>query len=334
MYPEEHAGTENDRGVNVIRISRRGLPLMRVVTNRGKFVRAFETLHAADPVDIIEGGELELSVLTRSLPAIKLLRMHGGPTFFGVNSKVQRVKERWSFHVADELCACSHSVANGTREMLKLGSRPVEVIHNPIDVGLFKPTENVCEQEGLLVFVGTISERKGIRQLIQAMPRIVAEVPHARLEVYGGEVINPPPPVSLTQELTALLPPAVAAHVEWKGRVSRSDLPKTLQRASICVYPSHIEAMPIAWLEGLASSKAVVASKTGPGPEIIDDGVTGLLCDPTNPDSIADAVIRLLKDGELRRRVAGAGRQMVQERYELSKIIDRNEVYYRRLTKT
>jgi glycosyltransferase involved in cell wall biosynthesis len=333
MYPDEHAGTENDQGVNVIRVSRRGAPVVRVALNRTKFVRAFEALHAAHPVDIVEGGEMELSVLPRSLPAIKLLRMHGGPTFFGVNSKLMRWKERWSFHIADELCACSHSVADGTREMLKLGERPIEVIHNPIEIGLFKPSTD-CEQEGLLMFVGTISERKGIRQLIQAMPRIVAEVPHARLEVYGGEAINPTPPVPLAQQLTALLPPDVASHVQWKGRISRSQLPDTLQRASICIYPSHIEAMPIAWLEGLASGKAVVASKTGPGPEIIDDGVTGLLCDPANPDSIADAVIRLMKDPGLRRSVAAAGRQMVQERYELSRIIDRNEAYYRRLAKT
>jgi glycosyltransferase involved in cell wall biosynthesis len=333
-YPDQHAGTENDQGVNVIRLSRRGLPWLRVATNRAKFARAFRDLHEAHPVDIVEGGELEMSVFSRSAPGVKLLRMHGGPTFYETGSRIQKWKERWSFHIADELCAVSHCVAEGTRRMLGLGERHIEVIHNPIETNLFRPPEQLAEQEGLLVFVGTISERKGIRQLIQAMPRIVAEVPQARLEVYGGEVTNPAPPVSLRAELTGLMTPEVAAHVEWKGRVARSELPQALQRASICVYPSHFEAMPIAWLEGLASGKAVVASKTGPGPEIIDDGVTGLLCDPVHPDSIARAVIRLLKDQDLRRRLGAAARHMVQDRYELESITSRNEAYYRRLTKT
>ena len=331
LYPDQHAGSANDQGVNVIRLSRRGMPLVKVATNRAKFANAFREIHAAHSVDILEGGELEISVVPRSLPAIKLLRMHGGPTFFGVDSRLQKWKERWSFHIADELCAVSHSVADGTRRMLNLGDRHVEVIHNPIETKIFTPQDNVAEQDGLLVFVGTIAERKGIRQLIQAMPRIVAEVPHARLEVYGGEVINPPPPIPLADELKALMTPEVAARVTWKGRVARSELPQTLQRASVCVYPSHIEAMPIAWLEGLASGKAVVASKTGPGPEIIDDGITGLLCDPLDPDSIATAVIRFLKDKGLRDRIGAAARQMVQERYELASIIDKNEAYFQRL---
>jgi glycosyltransferase involved in cell wall biosynthesis len=261
--------------------------------------------------------------------------MHGGPTFFETGHRLQMLKERWAFHIADELCAVSQCVADGTRRMLNLGGRHIEVIPNPIETRLFAPAPgHPPEQEGLLVFAGTVAERKGIRQLIQAMPRIVAEVPHARLEIYGGEVIDPVPAVPLATTLNNLLPPSVASHVEWKGRVARAELPRAIQRASICVYPSHFEAMPIAWLEGLASGKAVVASRTGPGPEIIDDGETGLLCDPHDPDSIAGAVIRLLNDSGLRRRLGDAARRMVRERYELEPIIDRNEAYYRRITGT
>jgi glycosyltransferase involved in cell wall biosynthesis len=89
--------------------------------------------------------------------------------------------------------------------------------------------------------------------------------------------------------------------------------------------------MPIGWLEGLATGKAVVASKTGPGPEIIDDGVTGLLCDPSNPASIAEKVIRLLKDGDERRRLGAAARKLCEERYSLPDLVGRNINYYRQL---
>jgi glycosyltransferase involved in cell wall biosynthesis len=332
MYPDQYAGTDIDQGVNIIRVSRRGFPMLRFFTNRSKFGEALLKLNAVHPVDIVEGGEMDIALLSSSTPGISVLRMHGGPTFFGAGGRIQRWKEKWAFHIADELCAVSHCVADGTRRMLRLGTRHVEVIHNPIETRLFAPPlDDLTEQEGLVVFAGTISERKGIRQLIHAMPRIVAAVPDARLEVFGGEEIDPPPKVSLKADLIRWMPPEVASHVEWKGRVARSELPLAIRRASVCVYPSHIEAMPIAWLEGLAAGKAVVASRTGPGPEIIDDGTTGLLCDPNDPNSIAEAVIRLLKDPAFRRQLGLTARRIVQERYELDAIVDQNEMYYRKL---
>jgi len=131
--------------------------------------------------------------------------------------------------------------------------------------------------------------------------------------------------------LAASLPLAIALHIEWKGRVARAELPVALRRASVCVYPSHIEAMPIAWLEGMACGKAVVASRTGPGPELIDDEVTGLLCDPYSPDSIADKIIRILKDSELRRRLGENARRAAEQRFSLAPLVERNLDYYRQI---
>jgi glycosyltransferase involved in cell wall biosynthesis len=332
MYPDAHAGVSLDQGVDVTRLSRRGFPLVRMATNRGKFARTLRQLHEAHPIDIIEGGEMEFWVLTRSLPGKKVLRMHGGPTFFETGIKIQAWKERWSFHVAEHLCAVSNAVAQGTRRLLNLRDRPIEVIPNPIDTSLFVPgSQDVPEDDGLIVFAGTIADRKGIRELIQAMPRIVREVPHARLEVYGGEVIDPAPPEPLSQKLIRSMPPEVAARVAWKGRVDRGVLQQEIRRASVCVYPSHMEAMPMAWLEGMAAGKPMVVSNTGPGPEIFDDGVTGLLCDPHDPESIAQQIVRLLKDEPLRRRLGSAARTAAVERYSIEKIVERNLSYYESL---
>jgi glycosyltransferase involved in cell wall biosynthesis len=81
--------------------------------------------------------------------------------------------------------------------------------------------------------------------------------------------------------------------------------------------------MPIGWLEGLATGKAVVASKTGPY-----DGVTGLLCDPADPNSIAEKIIRLLKNDDERRLLGAAARKMCVERYSLPALVERNIEYY------
>jgi len=321
---------ENDCGVHVIRLPCRGWPLLRVLPNRLRQRKAFFDLHRQTPIDIIEGSEAAFARTGGGLPGLKLLRMHGGPAFFGIRDFRELRAERWSFRIADEICAVSQCVADGTRRILGLGDRHVEVIPNPVNVEEFFPPADGSEEEGLIVFTGTVIERKGIRQLIEAMPAIVAAVPAAHLEVYGGEAV-PEPPVPMAKVLNDSLPAEIAGRVSWKGRVARGTLPGVLRRASVCVYPSHIEAMPIGWLEGLATGKAVVASKTGPGPEIIDDGVTGLLCDPADPQSIAGKVIRLLKDREERGRLGAAARKMCVERYSLPALVERNIDYYQGL---
>jgi glycosyltransferase involved in cell wall biosynthesis len=331
LYAESSVSDdEEDEGVRVIRVPHRGLPFLRFLSNAKRFHAALRHLDEQEPIDIIEGGEIDLYYLRKSSPGVKLLRMHGGPTFFRTGIRIQVWKEGRSFRLADRLCAVSQAVGEGTREMLSLGSVPIEVIHNPIDTEQFVPDSSV-EEDGLIVFAGTITPRKGICELIQAMPLILAKVPHARLEVYGGEAIDHAPSRPLQETLIASMTPDVASRVDWKGRVPRHVLPGALKRASVCVYPSHIEAMPIAWIEALASGKAVVAAKTGPGPEIIDDGVTGLLCDPHDPASIAAQIIRVLTDAKLRVQLGAAARRSAVERYSLAKIVDRNIEFYNSL---
>jgi glycosyltransferase involved in cell wall biosynthesis len=315
-YGPHLEGETSDGGVRVIRVPSRGLPLLRILPNRFRHRQAFTDLHRQSPIDIVEGSEVAFARAGGPLPGLKLLRLHGGPAFFGIRDRRQVTLERWSFGIADEICAVSRCVAEGTRSIFELGNRHIEVIPNPVNVDEFYPPADGSEEEGLIVFTGTIIERKGIRQLVEAMPAIVAAVPSAHLEVYGGESV-PEPSVPLAKILSDSLSPDIASRVVWKGRVARDILPGALRRASVCVYPSHMEAMPIGWLEGLATGKAVVASETGPGPEIIEDGVTGLLCDPREPSSIAGAVIRLLKNRDERVRLFAAARKLCVEKYTM-----------------
>ena len=188
----------------------------------------------------------------------------------------------------------------------------------------------MAEEDGLILFVGTVCEKKGVRQLVQAIPRVVAAVPNARLWVVGRDWRDPKTGRSFTAGLRDQLPPGLAGRIEFRGSVEHAALPDLLARAQVCVYPSHMEALPVAWLEGLAMGKAVVASATGPGPEVIEDGVSGLLCDPHDPTSIADRVITLLKDPDLRVRLGAWARARAVERFSVEALVARNETFYRR----
>jgi glycosyltransferase involved in cell wall biosynthesis len=79
----------------------------------------------------------------------------------------------------------------------------------------------------------------------------------------------------------------------------------------------------------MAMGKAVVASQTGPGPEIIQPEVNGLLCDPFDPSSIAQAVTRALRDYQLRQRLGAAARKTVEEKYAVDVLLQKNLDFYR-----
>ena len=119
------------------------------------------------------------------------------------------------------------------------------------------------------------------------MPRVIDAVPLARLSILGRDSREPSTGGSYTKWIQAQIPAGIADHITFEGPVAHGEMPERLSRAAVCVYPSHMEAMPLAWLEGMSMGKCVVASQTGPGPEVIEHGVSGLLCDPHDPAAIA-----------------------------------------------
>lgn len=335
IYPRDRAGEEDDCGVRVVRLPHTRVPFAGWLAHSRLIERSLASLHREVPIDVVDGPELSLATVPRSFPARKVIRMNGGHHFFSETLGTRRHPwrcwlERSSFGRAEDLCAVSRFVGEATRRLLRLGDRTIEILPNPVDVTHFAPHRGVREEEGLLLFVGTVCEKKGIRQLVQAMPRIVSEVPHARLVVAGRDWTDPLTGESFTASLKHQIPTDLTARVEFLGHVENDLLPGLMGAAQVCVYPSHMEAMPVAWLEGLAMGKAVLASRVGPGPEVIEDGETGLLCDPHDPKSIADGAIRLLTSPVLRRRLGAAARSRAQGDYSVEVLAAKNEAFYER----
>jgi glycosyltransferase involved in cell wall biosynthesis len=308
---------------------------MDLAVDQLRLWRTLVQIHQESAIDVLEGPELSLALLPRAVPGSKLIRMHGGHHFYAVTlGRRPRPARGWlekrSFARADHLCAVSHFVAQATRDLLRLGNRPIEILPNPVDVSLFYPRGEEPECNGLILFVGSVCEKKGVRQLVQAMPQIVNAFPQARLWVVGRDLCDPQTGQSFTQRLRELIPSGLADRILFRGAVENAHLPLIVAKAQVCVYPSHMEAQGIVILEGMASGKAVVTSQTGPGPELIEDGVSGLLCDPHSPASIADKVIRLLKDASLRRRLGSQARLRVVQQFSTGALVERNEAFYSR----
>lgn len=334
LYPIATEVREEDRGVTVVRLPEGRVPNFRIAANYWRTQRAIRRLDRERPIDVLEGAERAFCLVSPRLRIPKLIRMHGGHVFFRTTlgeapERQKVVEEKRSFRVATHLCAVSRYVGETTRKHLGLGDRPIPVILNPVDLAVFRPRDPALEEEGLIVYVGTIIEKKGIRQLVDAMPRVVQACPSARLIAYGNDTPDPATGQSFTETLRRGIPPALADRITFAGAVRREELPGLMAKASVCIYPSHMEALPIAWVEGLAMGKAVVAARAGPGPEVVEDGVSGILCDPHDPSSIAAALERALGDRGLRAALGKAARERAERLFSLEQLARDNIAFYR-----
>ncbi len=193
--------------------------------------------------------------------------------------------------------------------LIGLGISPnrIRVIHNGVDTDRFRPG---IAPEGIpadgrrgptVLFVGRFTLVKGIGTLVQAMPRIVREVPDVTFEFTGKM------PAQLTR--TFALPPELRAHLHFHGYVPDEQLPAVFSGATVIVAPSLYDSFPFSVLEAMAAGAPIVASRVGGIPEAITSGQEGVLVEAGSPDALAEAVVGLLKDPDRRKRLGTAARR-------------------------
>ncbi len=171
---------------------------------------------------------------------------------------------------------------------------------------------SAAEVPGTVLCVGRLEPRKGQDVLVEAMALLRDRGVEAKLVLAGADTGTGPFGRSMRKHLSSL----IARHrlgdrVSFAGPVPRAELGGLIARASVCVFPSRWDNFPNALLEAMACGKAVVATGAGGPDEIVEDGTSGLVCDAGDPASLAGALERLLGDGGLRARLAGAARERV-----------------------
>lgn len=178
---------------------------------------------------------------------------------------------------------------------------------------------NVPEDCYLLASVGRLTDQKGHRFLISAMPAICASIPHAYLLLAGaGE---------LELGLRALAKElGVADRVIFAG--VRRDIPELLRASDLFVLPSIWEGFGIVMLEAMAARRPIVASRVSTIPEVVVDEQTGILIPPGDVDALVAAVTRLERERELAQRMGDEGRRRLETTFSLEKMVADTESLY------
>jgi spore coat protein SA len=168
----------------------------------------------------------------------------------------------------------------------------------------------------ILLYVGRLVPGKGVHRLLEALPRIIASCPDVLLLVVGSAFYGSRRSTAYTRKLRAQAV-NVKDHVHFIPYTPHEKLADLYQLADIVVVPSlRDEAFGLVNLEAMAAAVPVVAARTGGIPEVVKDGITGLLISPDRKEQeLPETVIRLLQDPMTRRRMGLAGLREAKGRF-------------------
>jgi glycogen(starch) synthase len=177
----------------------------------------------------------------------------------------------------------------------------------------------------LVLFAGRFVERKGIRDLLAAIPQVLAGSVDAHFTLVGGYGTGP----DIEREwLPATLRP-YRDRVHFTGWLSPAGVTLWYRAADVLVVPSWYEPFGLVVLEGMLHGLAMAAADTGGPAAILEDGKTGLLFSPKDVDALAATLLRLVRDGDLRRRLGTAAAREVRRNWLWTGIVGRVAAVYR-----
>jgi glycosyltransferase involved in cell wall biosynthesis len=228
---------------------------------------------------------------------------------------------RW----ATAVVACSHLVATQFEDTgigVETLYPPIAVPSEPGDRSGFRRRYGISPDQACVAMVGSVTRGRGQDLLLRAMPTIRARVPGARCLVVG-EPFDRERDLDYRRRLDNLVRELeIEDAVNFTGAVDR--IADVYAAADVVVNPARIpESFGRVACEALAAGRPVVSARTGAVAEVLDHGRTALLVEPDAPDELAGATARMLEDRELVARMAAAGRDEVQRRFEPEQIAAR-----------
>ena len=281
-----------------------------------------DIVHAHDPHGVAMAGlALSMSTQPAKPPLVAARRVD-----FHLKGNAL---SRWKYRQVDSFICASEAI----RQMLigdgVPGARTVTV-HEGIDIERVDAAEPanlhgefwLPHHAPIVGNVAALVGHKGQKHLIEAARRVLPQMPDARFIIAGEGELRP----ALERQIKDH---HLEKHVLLAG--FRPDVLSLHKAFDIFVMSSVTEGLGTSLLDAMAAGKPIVATRTGGIPEVVADGETGLLVPPRDEEALADAIVRLLKDPDLRREMGEAGRVRARNLFSLERMVQNTLNVYQRV---
>lgn len=246
-----------------------------------------------------------------------LLQLHGAgfERFYDDSDPAARALIRALFeHAASVIVPCE-----SLRAWVRSTARNAHVVSLPTPLS-FEPVTKDPHRPSLVLFLGHLAPDRGILDLLEAVAALRDDVPEIRL-VCAGDGNR----IAVARYAERL---GIAEAVKFTGWVGPSGKRALFESAAVLAAPAYDAALPVSLLEAMAAGVPVVASAVGGMPEVIVDGVTGLLIPPGDTATLARSLKALLLDRQLGARLSSAARDSLRLRFSAERVLPQLERMY------
>jgi glycosyltransferase involved in cell wall biosynthesis len=358
VYAQKEEGVFYDNGICIQQIRNVKFKGLSWYLTRKKLENIINTLYDNKEIDLVEVPDwtgITSFISPKKCPVV--IRLNGSDTYFCHLDQrpvkwVNRFHEKRALKNADGLLSVSQFTADTTNEVFHLDKKFC-IIPNCIDMDVFNNNNINCNSnnnvnencnnnvtvnsnninnKNTILYFGSLIRKKGLLELPFIFNAVVAKKPEAKLILVGKDVPDIISGHSSTwQMMQGLFSPAALLNVTYLGAVPYEEIKNQISRATVCVFPTFAEALPVSWIEAMALEQPIVASNIGWAAEVIDDGVNGFLVHPKDHLHYAAKIIQLMEDGDLQKEFGLAAKKKVSEKFSIEKVAQQSLVFYQSL---
>lgn len=337
VYGQKEEAVFDDNGIVVQQIRNVKLKGLSWYLTRKKLQKIINQLYEKKEIDLVEAPDwtgITSFINPEKCPIV--IRLNGSDTYF-CHLDRRPVKWKNKFHEkralknADALLSVSQFTADKTNQVFSL-DKEFTIIPNSIDLDAFSPNDESNENNNTILYFGSLIRKKGLLELPLIFNEVVTKNPKARLILVGKDV----PDItsgngSTWQMMQKLFTEQALINVDYLGVVPYQDIKKYINDATVCVFPTFAEALPVSWIEAMAMQKAIVASNIGWATEVMDDGINGFLVHPTHHLLYANKIILLLENDKLQKEFGTEARKQVTEKFSITIVAQKSLSFYKSL---
>ncbi|MCX6171338.1 MAG: glycosyltransferase family 4 protein [Flavobacterium sp.] len=333
---EDEVFEENDISYYKIRnIKLKGFS--RLLTQK-KIERLIINLVENHQLDIVEAPDWTgiTSYIKPKCPIV--IRLHGSDTYFCHLDKrpvklINKYHEKRALQHADALLSVSHYTAVVTKQLFGL-QKEFTIIPNSIDIDNFAFSDKAKVQENTILYFGSLIRKKGLLELPLIFNEVYKQNKQVKLILIGRDVSDiVTGNTSTWAMMQSLFDKDALQNVDYIGSVPYNKIQYYISSATVCVFPTFAEALPVSWIEAMALQKAIVASNIGWATEVIDDTVNGFLVHPKEHEIYAEKIVELLENEALRNQFGIAARKKVAQKFSNEVVAKQSADFYQQVIK-